>query len=162
MFFYEDFIKKIDGKAEGHGVEKFGLDAKKSILWLGTGIPFLIAGFLEFYIAVQKDMAKMNMIIGIIFIFLSFRHLRMYYTYKISLDFDEKKLISKDITFNFSEVQSCVLKEQTIGRKRKMDKVIDVVLTDGREVIIPLVMSKKIRFVNLIKNQLGKRFSIEK
>ena len=44
MFFYEDFIKKIDGTAEGKGVEKFTLDTKKTVVWLGTGIPFFIAG----------------------------------------------------------------------------------------------------------------------
>lgn len=162
MFFYEDFIKKIDGNIQGEGREKFGLDAKKAMLWLGTGIPFLIAGVLEIYIANQKGMNKTDFFAGIVFLFLSFRHLRMYFTYKIILDFNDKKLVSKDIVFGFNEVRSCTLKEQTIGRKKKMQTVIDVVLNDGREVIIPLMMNKKLKFVNLIKSEIKNKFTIQK
>ena len=40
MFFYEDFIKKLDKNIQGQGIEKFGLEAKRTAVWLGTGIPF--------------------------------------------------------------------------------------------------------------------------
>ena len=162
MVFYEDFIKKVNPNTKGEGKEKFGLDAKKAMIWLGTGIPFLIAGLLELYICFNNGFSKKDLIIGLVFIFLSSRHIRMYATYKVTLDFDVKKLISKDITFSFDEVKSCVLKEQQLGRRKKLDTVIDVVLDDGREVIIPLMMNKKLRFVNLIYNQLGRRFTIQK
>lgn len=162
MFFYEDFIKKIDGTAEGKGVEKFTLDTKKTVVWLGTGIPFFIAGVLELYISYTKNFAMTDLVIGIIFFILSARHLKMYFSYKIILDFNERKLKSKDITFEFDKIESCVLKEQVVGKKRRMDVVLDVVTKDGQEIIIPLMMNKKIRFVNLMKNILGRKFSIVK
>ena len=162
MFFYEDFIKKIDGTAEGKGVEKFTLDTKKTVVWLGTGIPFFIAGMLELYISYDKNFAMTDLVIGIIFFILSARHLKMYFSYKIILDFNERKLKSKDITFEFDKIESCVLKEQVVGKKRRMDVVLDVVTKDGQEIIIPLMMNKKLRFVNLMKNILGRKFSIVK
>ena len=162
MFFYEDFIKKLDSSAEGPGDEKFTLDAKKTAVWLGTGIPFFIAGVLELYISYTKDFAVTDLVIGIIFFLLSARHLKMYFSYKIILDFNEKKLKSKDVTFEFDKIASCTLKEQVIGKKRRMDVVLDVVTKDGQEIIIPLMMNKKLRFASLMKNILGRRFSIEK
>ncbi len=162
MFFYEDFIKKIDSSLTGTGQEKFGLDIKKSVVWLGTGIPFLIAGVLELYIGYKKNFAPVDMIVGVIFLLLSLRHIRMYLTYKIILDFNERKLISKDIVFEFENVRSCILREQTLGKKKRLEVVLDIVTKDGQEVIIPLMMNKKLRFVSLVKNQLGKKFTIEK
>ncbi|MFR9019733.1 MAG: hypothetical protein ACLVH8_08525, partial [Fusobacterium sp.] len=90
------------------------------------------------------------------------RHLKMYFSYKIILDFNEKKLKSKDVTFEFDNIASCTLKEQVIGKKRRMDVVLDVVTKDGQEIIIPLMMNKKLRFASLMKNSLGRRFSIQK
>ena len=103
-----------------------------------------------------------DLVIGIIFFILSARHLKMYFSYKMILDFNERKLKSKDITFEFDKIESCVLKEQVVGKKRRMDVVLDVVTKDGQEIIIPLMMNKKIRFVNLMKNILGRKFSIVK
>ena len=162
MFFYEDFIKKLDSSVVGQGVEKFTLDAKKTVVWLGTGIPFFIAGILELYISYTKNFAMTDLVIGIIFFLLSARHLKMYFSYKIILDFNEKKLKSKDVTFEFDNIVSCILKEQVIGKKRRMDVVLDVITKDGQEIIIPLMMNKKLRFASLMKNILGKRFSIQK
>ena len=162
MFFYEDFIKKLDGSLQGTGIEKFGLDVKKTVVWLGTGILFLIAGILELYISWKKDFAVTDLVVGVIFLILSFRHLKMYFCYKIILDFTEGKLKSKGITFEFEKVKSCVLREQVLGKKRRMEVVLDIVTEEGQEVIIPLMMNNKLRFASLIKNKLGRKFTVEK
>ena len=162
MFFYEDFIKKLDGSLQGTRIEKFGLDVKKTVVWLGTGILFLIAGILELYISWKKDFAVTDLVVGVIFLILSFRHLKMYFGYKIILDFNEGKLKSKGITFEFEKVKSCVLREQVLGKKRRMEVVLDIVTEEGQEVIIPLMMNNKLRFASLIKNKLGRKFTVEK
>lgn len=162
MFFYDDFVKKIDGNIKGTGVEKFGLEAKRGAMWLGTGIPFFVAGALEIYISYNKNFSKYDLLVGIIFLFLSLRHLKLYFSYKIVLDFNEKKLKSKDIEFNFKDVRSCTLKEQVIGKRKKQEAVLDIVTNDGKQIIIPLMMSNKLRFANLIKSEIGNKFKIEK
>lgn len=162
MFFYEDFIKNLDDKVIGTGREKFGLDIKKTVVWLGTGIPFLIAGLLELYISYKKNFALVDLAVGIIFLLLSIRHLKMYFSYKIILDFDSKKLESKGVAFAFENIKSCVLKEQVIGKKKRLEAVLDIITKDGQQVIVPLMMNNKLRFVSLIRNQIGKKFTIEK
>lgn len=162
MLFYEEFIKKIDGNIEGSGIEKFGLDMKKTVIWLITGILFFIAGILELYISWKKNFAKTDLIIGIAFLILSFRHVRMYLSYKITLDFNERKLKSKGVNFEFKKVKSCVLREQVIGKKKRMEVVLDIVTEEGQEIIIPLMMNNKLRFASLMKNQFGRKFTIEK
>lgn len=162
MFFYDDFIKKIDGNIQGTGKEKFVLDIKKTVVWLGTGVLFLIAGVLQLYIAFQKDFAKTDLAVGIIFLFLSMRHLKLYFSYNITLDFNEGKLTSKDVTFSFDNVKTCVLREEVIGKKKRMEVVLDILTNDGQQIIIPLMMNNKLRFASLIKNRLGRKFSIQK
>lgn len=162
MFFYDDFIKKLDKNIQGQGIEKFGLEAKRTAVWLGTGIPFLAAGLMELYISYMKNFAVTDLTAGIIFILLSIRHLKLFFSYKIVLDFNEKKLKSKDITFDFENVKSCVLKEQAVGKRKKLEAVLDVITKDGQQIIIPLMMNNKIRFVSLLKNEMGKKFAIER
>lgn len=162
MFFYDDFLKKLDGNIKGNGIEKFGLEVKRGAMWLGTGIPFLIAGVLELYISFKKNFTINDLAVGVIFLILSLRHLKLFFSYKIVLDFNEKKLKNKDIVFEFDNVKSCVIREQVLGRKKKLEVVLDVITKDGQQVIIPLMMNNKVRFVSLLKNELGKRFIIEK
>lgn len=162
MFFYEDFIKKLDKNIQGQGIEKFGLEAKRTAVWLGTGIPFLAAGLMELYISYVRNFAVTDLAAGIIFILLSIRHLKLFFSYKIVLDFNEKKLKSKDISFDFENVKSCVLKEQAVGKRKKLEAVLDVIIKDGQQIIIPLMMNDKIRFVSLLKNEMGRKFAIER
>ncbi len=162
MFFYEDFIKKLDKNIQGQGIEKFGLEAKRTAVWLGTGIPFLAAGLMELYISYVRNFAVTDLAAGIIFILLSIRHLKLFFSYKIVLDFNEKKLKSKDISFDFENVKSCVLKEQAVGKRKKLEAVLDVITKDGQQIIIPLMMNDKIRFVSLLKNEMGRKFAIER
>lgn len=162
MFFYDDFIKKLDKNIQGQGIEKFGLEAKRTAVWLGTGIPFLAAGLMELYISYMKNFAVTDLAAGIIFILLSIRHLKLFFGYKIVLDFNEKRLKSKDISFDFENVKSCVLKEQAVGKRKKLEAVLDVITKDGQQIIIPLMMNNKIRFVSLLKNEMGRKFAIER
>lgn len=162
MFFYDDFLKKLDGNIKGQGVEKFGLEAKRGAMWLGTGIPFLVAGILELYISYSKNFSVNDLVVGIIFLILSLRHLKLFFSYKIVLDFNERKLKNKDIVFEFDKVKNCTIREQVLGKKKRLEVVLDIITNEGQQVIIPLMMNKKLKFVSLLKNELGKRFIIEK
>ena len=117
---------------------------------------------MELYISYVRNFAVTDLAAGIIFILLSIRHLKLFFSYKIVLDFNEKKLKSKDISFDFENVKSCVLKEQAVGKRKKLEAVLDVITKDGQQIIIPLMMNDKIRFVSLLKNEMGRKFAIER
>lgn len=162
MLFYEELIKKVDGNIEAVGKEKFSLELNKSLIWLGTGIPFFVIGIMQIYLStLGKESLTKNLILGIVLLFIGFRHIRMHLSYKIILDFDQNLLISKGINLSFSNVKTCTLKEQALGKKRKLQTTLDVITKDKKQIIIPLMMNKKVKFLNLLKSKLGNRFLIE-
>ncbi|MGL4868459.1 MAG: hypothetical protein ACRC4S_07450, partial [Cetobacterium sp.] len=56
MFFYDDFIKKIEKtKIEFKPKKIYRLEAKKLIMWLGTGFPLILIGLLQGYIGYTKN-----------------------------------------------------------------------------------------------------------
>ena len=46
--------------------------------------------------------------------------------------------------------------------KKRMEVVLDIITEEGQEIIIPLMMNNKLRFASLMKNQFGRKFTIEK
>lgn len=162
MLFYEELIKKIDGNVKTEGKEKFSLEINRTLIWLGTGIPFFIIGVMEIYIATMGEQSSTkDLIFGIVLLLIGFRHIKMYLSYKIILDFDKDSVVSKGIDLPFLNVKTCTLKEQVIGKKRKLQTVLNVITKDKKQIIIPLMMNKKIRFLNLLKSKLGDKFIIE-
>ena len=161
MLFYEEFIKNIKNDLEVKGKEKFTLELKKTIFWLGTGLPILTMGIMEIVMYFNQKNPK-DIVLGIIFIMLALRHLKIYFSYKVILDFEKDALVSKDLNFNFKDVVSCVLKEEVIGGKGKVQAVIEVVTIEKKKIIIPLMMNKQTRFVSLLYSRLKNIFVIEK
>jgi len=162
MLFYEELIKKIDGNIEAQGRERFFLEANKTLIWLGTGIPFFIIGLMELYISTLSETpSTKNMIFGIVLLFIGFRHIKMYFSYHIILDFNKNSLISKGINVSFSNIKSCTLKEQSLGKRNRLQTVLDIITKDKKQIIIPLMMTKKVKFLNLLKSKLGKSFVIK-
>lgn len=161
MLFYEEFVKKIKNNLELKGREKFLLDMKKTIFWLGTGLPILVMGIVELSMY-STNKAPKDFILAVIFIFIALRHLKVYFSYKIILDFEKDLLISNDVTINFNDIKSCVLKEEVLGRKGKVQAVVEVITNDKRKIIVPLMMNKQLRFVSLLNSRLKNIFTIEK
>lgn len=161
MLFYEEFIKNIKNNLELKGRERFLLDIKKTVFWLGTGLPILVMGIAELMMY-SSSKAPKDMILSVIFIFIALRHLKVYFGYKIILDFEKDLLISNDVTIELNNIKSCVLKEEVLGRKGKVQAVVEVVTNDKRKIIIPLMMNKQVRFVSLLNSRLKNIFVIEK
>lgn len=161
MLFYEEFIKKIKNDLELKGRERFLLDIKKTIFWLGTGLPILVMGIVELMMYLSGKAPK-DFILAVVFILLALRHLKIYFSYKIILDFEKDLLISNDVTIEFKNIKSCILKEEALGRKGKVQAVVEVVTNDKRKIIIPLMMNKQLRFVSLLNSRLRNIFTIEK
>ncbi|WP_304206158.1 hypothetical protein [Fusobacterium perfoetens] len=122
MLFYEEFIKNIKTDLKVQGKEKFSLELKRTAMWLGTGIPFLIAGLLQIYIYLSSKDIK-DIVVGVIFLFLSFKHIKLFLSYGIVLDFDKDILKSKDVELKFKDVESCELREEVVGKRGKVQPV---------------------------------------
>lgn len=161
MLFYEEFIKNIKNDLELKGRERFLLDIKKTVFWLGTGLPILVMGIAELMMY-SSSKAPKDMILSVIFIFIALRHLKVYFGYKIILDFEKDLLISNDVKIELNNIKSCVLKEEVLGRKGKVQAVVEIVTNDKRKIIIPLMMNKQVRFVSLLNTRLKNIFVIEK
>lgn len=161
MLFYEEFVKNIKYNLEIQGKEKFSLELKRTAMWLGTGIPFLIAGLLQIYIYSSSKDIK-DIIVGIIFLFLSFKHIKLFLSYGIIIDFDNDILKSKDLELEFQDIESCELREEVVGKRGKVQPVLDIITFDRRKIIIPLMMTKQLRFVSLIASRLKTKFVIIK
>ncbi|NME35245.1 hypothetical protein [Fusobacterium sp. FSA-380-WT-3A] len=161
MLFYEEFIKNIKTDLKVQGKEKFSLELKRTAMWLGTGIPFLIAGLLQIYIYLSSKDIK-DIVVGVIFLFLSFKHIKLFLSYGIVLDFDKDILKSKDVELKFKDVESCELREEVVGKRGKVQPVLDIITFDRRKIIIPLMMTKQVRFVSLVASRLKTKFVIIK
>lgn len=162
MLFYEELVKKIDGNIELSGQHKFLLDLPKTAMWLGTGIPFFIIGLLEIYIGTGNGIVAKDLILGMVFLFMGLRHIKMYLSYKVVLDFTEDKLISKELNLDFKKIYSCTLKEDVIGKKKKVRVILEVITKDKEQIFIPIIMNKQVKFLNLFKGRLGDKFKIIK
>lgn len=161
MLFYEEFIKNIKTDLKVQGKEKFSLELKRTAMWLGTGIPFLIAGLLQIYIYLSSKDIK-DIVVGVIFLFLSFKHIKLFLSYGIVLDFDKDILKSKDVELKFKDIESCELREEVVGKRGKVQPVLDIITFDRRKIIIPLMMTKQVRFVSLVASRLKTKFVIIK
>ena len=161
MLFYEEFIKNIKNNLELKGRERFLLDIKKTVFWLGTGLPILVMGIAELMMY-SSSKAPKDMILAVIFIFIALRNLKVYFSYKIILDFEKDLLVSNDVTIELNNIKSCVLKEEVLGRKGKVQAVVEIVTNDKRKIIVPLMMNKQVRFVSLLNTRLKNIFVIEK
>ncbi|MEG0398079.1 MAG: hypothetical protein RR656_03240, partial [Cetobacterium sp.] len=77
MFFFEDFCKRVEKTTvEPKDIEKFRLDIKKVIMWLGTGVPLLLMGLYQGYMFYLNSTKYAYLVFSIIFIYLGLKHLK--------------------------------------------------------------------------------------
>lgn len=164
MLFYDEFIKKINENTSTtyKDIEKYSLELKRKIMWLGTGIPILLIGIYQVYAGIQNNNNVINIIFGLIFFYIAFKHIKTVVNYKIQIDNKNKILIYENIILNFSEIKSCVLREGTIGKKGGYQIILDIITTEDKQYLLPLMMGKKINFVKNIKYNLEEKFKIIK
>lgn len=163
MFFYDDFIKKVEkAKVDYKPLKKYTLEGKKMIVWLGTGIPLALIGVLQGYIGYIKNFSVPYLVIAILLLFLGAKHLRNIFKYKIILDCENKKILGQGLNLPFNEIDTCTLKEATVGKNNRLQVIIRIVTSDRREIIIPLIMGNKIDFICTLRDELKSKFSIIK
>ncbi|MGL4307557.1 hypothetical protein [Cetobacterium sp. SF1] len=161
MFFYEDFIKKVEKKeVNPREIEKFHLEFKKMIIWLGTGVPLILIGGFQAYMGYKDNMKISYFIFAIVFLFIGFKHLKMIFGYGVTLNLKEQKLLSKGVDLKFDEIDSCTVKEQVIGKGSKVQIVADIITKDRRQIVIPLIMTRKVIFLAILRRELGNRFKM--
>ncbi|MEG1978149.1 MAG: hypothetical protein RRZ91_04860 [Cetobacterium sp.] len=163
MFFFDDFIKKIEKtKIEYQPLRKYGLEMKKKIVWLGTGLPLILIGVLQGYMGYLKNFSIPYIAIAALLLFLGLKHLKNLFSYKIIIDSEHKKIIGQELNLHFDEIESCTLKEAIVGKGNRLQVIIRILTKDKREIIIPLIMNKKIEFICVLRDELKERFQIIK
>lgn len=164
MVFFEDFIKKVEKKEseykECSGVYKYGVELLKKAIFLGTGIPLILVGIFQAYEGYIKNFSMVYFVMAIVFIYLGSKNLKIVLGYKIILDLNEKKLIGKNLDLTFDEIESCILKEAIVGKSYQ--PVIALLTKDKKEIIIPLIMNRKVEFVSVLKSVFKEKFKIIK
>lgn len=163
MFFFDDYIKKINKtKIEYKPVRKFNLEIKKVVMWLGTGLPLILIGVLQGYIGYTKNFSIPYMVIAAILIFLGGKHFKNLFSYKIVIDSEKQTLKGQGVDLSFDNIESCTLKEGVVGKGSRLQILVRILTKDKREIIIPLIMNKKIEFICALRDILKERFSIIK
>ena len=90
MIFFDDFIKKVEKKdLPLNGKYSFGLEIKKIIVWLGTGVPLMLLGLIKGLLVIPRDENRISYL-GIVLFILGIGHLWLAFSYRISVDFQKK------------------------------------------------------------------------
>lgn len=165
MFFFDDLVKKIEKKEiKEKKNRKYRVEIRRMIMFLGTGIPLLLIGAFQGYIGYIGVEGKKNFIqigIGLVFIFLGFKNLKTMFDFKITLDEINGKIYGQGLDLKFDDIEICELKEGIAGKGR-IQTILRIITKDKKEIIIPLMMNKKIEFAAVFKKNLGKRFIVIK
>ena len=80
--------------------------------------------------------------------------------YRISVDTETKTLVGEKLVLDLNVVESCTLKEAKLGKNLQV--ILDIITTNRRQIIIPLYMKNKERFVLVMKEILKEKFFIKK
>ena len=162
MLFYEDFVKKIDStdKIQLKKIENFSVEIKKLVSGLGIGVPLILIGLLQAYLSKGDELKILPSILALIFIFLGLKQLKTTLFYRISVDTENKTLVGEKLVLDLNVVESCTLKEAKLGKNLQV--ILDIITTNRRQIIIPLYMKYKERFVLVMKEILKEKFFIKK
>ncbi len=162
MLFYEDFIKSINSKnnIEMKKIEKFSVEAKRIISGAGIGIPLILAGFFQGYLATIDSIKVMPGVFALVFLFLGLKQLKTTFSYKVIVDTEKKVLTGEKLILSLADVDTCTLEEKKIGKNLQV--VLDIITLDRKQIIIPLYMKNKERFVLVMRSLLNEKFFIKK
>lgn len=164
MVFYEDFIKKIKNAPERkfRDVERFNLEIKRIVMFLGTGVPILLVALYQLYVGIYAGVKIVNLIFGAIFLYVAFKQFMIVASYRLVIDQKNRKLFYDNIEIEMGEIASCTLKEITIGKRAEIQPSVDIITESGEQYIIPLMMNRKLEFILVLRSCLGSKFQIAK
>lgn len=163
MLFYDDFIKKIESKEVALvGKYSYTLELKKKLMWLGTGVPLLLMGVFQAYTGTQVANSIPYYLFAVVLAGLGVYHFKQAFSYRVTLDFDRNNLVNNKLDLHFNEIDSITLKRMVAPGSKKLQACLDIITTDRKEIIIPLIMTKKVEFVALLRKKLQGKFKVVK
>lgn len=164
MLFYDEFLKKINAEKtlEFKDLEIFKIEFKKKLVWLGTGVPIIMISIYFAYVAYLNDYKLINVIFSIILMYMGCKQVMATFKYDIRIDNKEGKIIYEKMNIYFSEIESCTLRESIVGKKSDYQIILDIITNDKKQYLVPLMMSKKVKFVANVKAKLNQKFKIIK
>lgn len=161
MLFFDEFVKKIEKKDMALvGRYSFGLELKKKVTWLATGIPLLLMGLFQAYTGYEMGNKAAYYIFALVLAGLGIYHFKMAFSYRVIIDFDRGTLKNDKLNLKLEEIDTAVLKRMVAPGSKKLQACIDVITVDRKEIIIPLIMTKKADFTALLRKQLQGKFSV--
>lgn len=162
MLFYDDFVKNINefNKNEFKDLEIFKLEFKKKLVWLCTGIPTIMISLYFAYVGYLHNYRAINIIFSILLMYMGCKHVFATLKYDIRINNKVGELIYEKMHIPFQEIESCTLRESSVGKKSNYQIVLDIITREKKQYIIPLMMNRKIEFVGNVKYKLQKKFNI--
>jgi len=161
MIFFEDFIKSVMAKeVELKEKEVFRLNLRKTIVWLGTGVPLVLIGGLQIYLGIIEKGSPMMYLVSGLFILMGLYNFKMAFGYKITVKTKEKILFQNGVEIKLDELERCELKKIVPPGGKKMEACMDIVTKEKKQFIIPLMMRNRLRFVAVIKKIAQDKFEI--
>lgn len=161
MLFYEDLIKEVE-KNQNIKVmksEKFRLENLKLVTALCIALPLILVSFFYIFLFINER-NFFYLAVGLILLYIGAKQVKNICTYSLKIDTDNKKIIYQKLIIDIDTIKSASLKEMNI--KKRLVPVIDCITTDKREIIIPLYMNNKVRFINILQLLLKDKFIIKK
>lgn len=161
MVFYEDFIKKVKGKELNVEEKEYSFKANyhRILTNFFIGLPLVLLGFFEMY-ALSKNGFSYRQPLSLLIMFYGLYIIYNAASYKIVLDAKSKILKDKKININLTEVKLCELRKMVAPRGKKLEVCLAFYTEDKKEIILPLIMGRKLDFVVILKKLLGERFEI--
>jgi len=163
MLFFDEFVKKIEKKDMALvGRYSFGLELKKKVTWLATGIPLMLMGLFQAYTGYEMGNKTAYYVFAVILLGLGIYHFKMAFSYRVVIDFEKGTLKNDKLNLKLEEIDTATLKRMVAPGSKKLQACIDVITVDRKEIIIPLIMAKKADFAALLRKQLQSKFSVIK
>lgn len=161
MLFYEDLIKEVEKNQDIKVMqtEKFRLENLKLLTALCIALPLIVVSLFYIYLFINER-NFFYLAVGLILLYIGAKQVKNICTYSLKIDTDNKKIIYQKLVIEIDTIKSATLKEMNI--KKRLVPVIDCITTDKREIIIPLYMNNKVRFINILQLLLKDKFIIKK
>ncbi len=161
MLFFDDFAKKVETKDFPlEGKYSFGLELKKIIVWLGTGIPLMLLGAYQVALGYTEGMKIGYIILGVVLFILGLVHIWLAFSYRISINFKNNILKNKKVVISLDEVENCVMSKMIAPGGKKLQTCVEIITSDKRRIVIPLIMGKKVQFAALLRKRFQDKFEI--
>lgn len=101
-------------------------------------------------------MKVIPIVFAVAFLFLGIRQLKNTFSYKVAVDTEKRILIGEKLVQPLADIESCTLTERKIGKNLQV--VLDIITLDRKQIIIPLYMKNKERFVLVMRSLLEEKF----